>query len=145
MQQFSNVRQSTLVGHDLNVTLSALQQVSKSKKGVYLSANAAKWNIQKDRIGIMGFSAGGHLASTLLTQFDEGDKASKDSIEQQSSRPDFSVLVYPVISMTKPIMHQGSRNRLIGTNPDAELAAKYSSELQGKERSTTYFPGACNG
>lgn len=93
-------------------------------------ANAAKWNIQKDRIGVMGFSAGGHLASTLLTQSDEGNNASPDSIEQQSSRPDFGVLVYPVISMSKPIMHQGSRNNLIGSNPVAELATKYSSELQ---------------
>ncbi len=102
-------------------------------------ANAAKWNIQKDRIGIMGFSAGGHLASTLLTQFDEGDKASRDSIEQQSSRPDFGVLVYPVISMTKPIMHSGSRNRLIGSNPDAELALKYSGELQVKKETPPTF------
>jgi acetyl esterase/lipase len=93
-------------------------------------ANASKWNIKKDRIGIMGFSAGGHLASTLLTQFDEGDKSAKDSVEQQSSRPDFGVLVYPVISMSKPVMHQGSRNNLIGANPSAELATKYSSELQ---------------
>jgi acetyl esterase/lipase len=102
-------------------------------------ANAGKWNIQKERIGIMGFSAGGHLASTLLTQFDEGDKTSKDSIEQQSSRPDFGVLVYPVISMSKPIMHSGSRNRLIGSNPDAELAAKYSSELQVKKETPPTF------
>jgi acetyl esterase/lipase len=103
-------------------------------------ANAGKWNVQKDRIGIMGFSAGGHLASTLLTQFDDGDKASKDLIEQQSSRPDFGVLVYPVISMSKSIMHQGSRNRLIGSNPDAQLAAKYSSELQvTKETPPTFL------
>jgi len=101
--------------------------------------NAAKWNIQKDRIGIMGFSAGGHLASTLLTQFYEGDKSSKDSIEQQSSRPDFGVLAYPVISMTKPIMHKGSRDRLIGTNPDGELAAKYSSELQVRKETPPTF------
>lgn len=102
-------------------------------------ANTGKWNIQKDRIGIMGFSAGGHLASTLLTQFDEGDKASKDSIEQQSSRPDFGVLVYPVISMTKPIMHRGSQDRLIGTNPDPELAVKYSSELQVRKETPPTF------
>src|SRR5215213_3708195 len=70
-------------------------------------ANAAKWNINKNKVGIMGFSAGGHLASTLGTHFDAGDMNSKDSIEQFSSRPDFMVLVYPVISMNKPIMHAG--------------------------------------
>ena len=102
-------------------------------------ANAANWNLQKDRIGVMGFSAGGHLASTLLTQFDEGDKASADSVEQQSSRPDFGVLVYPVISMSKPVMHQGSRNNLLGNNPTAELATKYSSELQVKKNTPPTF------
>lgn len=93
-------------------------------------ASAAKWNIKADRIGIMGFSAGGHLASTLLLHFDDGDKAATDTVERQSSRPDFGVLIYPVISMTKPIMHAGSRNNLIGENPDASLASHYSSELQ---------------
>lgn len=102
-------------------------------------ANAQRWNIQKDNIGIMGFSAGGHLASTLLTHFDEGDKASADSVEQQPSRPDFGVLVYPVISMSKPIMHAGSRNNLIGTNPSVELAAQYSSELQVSKNTPPVF------
>ena len=122
-----------------NITphLSPLQDAKRAMRLV--RANAAKWNIQKDRIGIMGFSAGGHLASTLLTQFDEGDKPSKDSIEQQSSRPDFGVLAYPVISMSKPIMHKGSRDRLIGSNADAELAAKYSSELQVKKETPPVF------
>ena len=91
---------------------------------------AAKWNIKKDQIGIMGFSAGGHLASTLGTHFDNGDATSKDSIEQLSSRPDFMVLVYPVITMSKNIMHAGSRNNLIGNNPTDELAKLYSNELQ---------------
>ena len=92
--------------------------------------NAAKWNIKKDKIGIMGFSAGGHLASTLGTHFDNGDAISKDSIEQLSSRPDFMILIYPVISMTKDIMHKGSRNNLIGDKPTDELAKLYSNELQ---------------
>ncbi len=122
-----------------NVTphLSPLMDAKRAMRLV--RANAAKWNIQKDKIGVMGFSAGGHLASTLLTQFDEGDKASRDSVEQQSSRPDFGVLVYPVISMSKPIMHQGSRNNLIGQNPDAALAAQYSSELQVKKNTPPTF------
>jgi len=92
--------------------------------------NAAKWNINKDKIGIMGFSAGGHLASTLGTHFDSGDGDSKDPVEQFSSRPDFMLLIYPVISMTKDIMHKGSRNNLIGENPTEDLAKLYSNELQ---------------
>src|SRR5215218_8384520 len=92
-------------------------------------ANAAKWNIKKDAIGIMGFSAGGHLASTLGTHFDSGDPKSADSIEQKSSRPDFMVLVYPVISMTRSIMHTGSRNNLIGEKADSSMAKFYSNEL----------------
>lgn len=113
-----------------NITphLSPLMDAKRAMRLV--RANAAQWNIQKDKVGVMGFSAGGHLASTLLTQFDEGDKTSPDSVEQQSSRPDFGVLVYPVISMSKSIMHQGSRNNMIGASPNAELALKYSSELQ---------------
>ncbi|RYZ62877.1 MAG: alpha/beta hydrolase [Chitinophagaceae bacterium] len=103
-------------------------------------ANAAKWNIKKDQVGIMGFSAGGHLASTLATHFDAGDAAATDSIERQSSRPDFAVLVYPVISMSKPSMHSGSRNNLIGANPDSSLAILYSNELQvTKETPPTFL------
>ncbi|MFT4155648.1 alpha/beta hydrolase [Parafilimonas sp.] len=92
--------------------------------------NAARWNINAHNIGIMGFSAGGHLASTLATHFDAGDAKAADSIEQQSSRPDFAILVYPVITMTQPVMHVGSRNNLIGANPDTALARFYSNELQ---------------
>jgi acetyl esterase/lipase len=101
--------------------------------------NADKWNIKKNNIGIMGFSAGGHLASTLATHFDDGDNNSKDSIEQQSSRPDFAVLIYPVISMTKKIMHAGSRNNLIGEHPDSTLANLYSNELQVSPRTPPTF------
>ena len=102
--------------------------------------NAAKWNINKDKVGIMGFSASGHLASTLGTHFDNGDAKSKDSIEQFSSRPDFMILVYPVISMSKNIMHVGSRNNLIGNHPTDELAKLYSNELQvTKETPVTFL------
>lgn len=101
---------------------------------------AAKWNIKKDAIGIMGFSAGGHLASTAGTHFDGGDIKAVDSIEQQSSRPDFMVLVYPVISMSKPIMHAGSRNNLLGPQADTVLARLYSNELQvTKETPPTFL------
>lgn len=101
--------------------------------------NAAKWNINKDRIGIMGFSAGGHLASTLGTHFDNGDTTAKDSIEQFSSRPDFMILIYPVISMSKSIMHTGSRNSLIGKTPTDELAKFYSNELQVTKQTPPTF------
>ncbi len=101
--------------------------------------NAAKWNIKKNEIGVMGFSAGGHLASTLGTHFDDGDAASKDSIEQISSRPDFMVLVYPVISMTKNIMHTGSRNNLISSTPPDDLANLYSNELQVTKQTPATF------
>lgn len=101
---------------------------------------ATKWGIKKDAIGIMGFSAGGHLASTLGTHFDSGDLKAADSIEQQSSRPDFMVLVYPVISMSKPIMHAGSRNNLVGDKADSSLARLYSNELQvTKETPPTFL------
>lgn len=122
-----------------NVTphLSPLMDAKRAMRIV--KANAAKWNINQNRIGIMGFSAGGHLASTLLTHFDEGNKASTDSIEQQSSRPDFGILIYPVISMTKPIMHAGSRNNLIGEHPDTALANYYSSELQVSKNTPPTF------
>jgi acetyl esterase/lipase len=100
---------------------------------------APKWGIKRDKIGIMGFSAGGHLASTLGTHFDNGDPASKDSIEQMSSRPDFMILVYPVISMSKPIMHAGSRNSLIGATPTDDLAKLYSNELQVTKQTPPTF------
>ena len=103
-------------------------------------ANADKWGIKKNNIGIMGFSAGGHLASTLATHFDDGDKNSKDSIEQQSSRPDFAVLIYPVITMNKAFTHMGSRNNLLGNNPDSSLVNLYSNELQvTKETPPTFL------
>ena len=108
-----------------------LAPLADAKRAIRIvRANAAKWNIKKEAVGILGFSAGGHLASTLATHFDSGDANATDSIEKQSSRPDFAVLVYPVISVSKPIMHTGSRNNLIGATPDSSLARLYSNELQ---------------
>jgi acetyl esterase/lipase len=92
--------------------------------------NAGKWNIDPSKIGIMGFSAGGHLASTLGTHFDYGNKTAADSVEQQSCRPDFMILGYPVISFADSITHKGSKRALIGENPDKELIKYYSNELQ---------------
>ena len=92
--------------------------------------NAEKWGLDSARIGIMGFSAGGHLASTLSTHFDSGDQDSSDPVEQVSCRPDFSVLVYPVISFTEEYQHSGSRINLLGEDADQELVAYFSNELQ---------------
>lgn len=103
-------------------------------------ANAAKWNIKKDKIGIMGFSAGGHLASTAGTHFDNGNPNAADSIDRQSSRPDFMILMYPVITMLRQSMHQGSRNNLIGNNADSATIKNYSNELQvTKETPPTFL------
>jgi len=92
--------------------------------------NSEKWRIDPQRIGVMGFSAGGHLASSTGVHFDAGDQNADRPIERMSCRPDFMILGYPVISMTEDYMHKGSRNNLIGKNPDPELAKEMSSELQ---------------
>jgi acetyl esterase/lipase len=91
-------------------------------------AKSADWRIDPSRIGIMGFSAGGHLAMTASTIFDSGSADAADAIDRAGSRPDFAVLGYPVISMTAPWTHQGSRRNLLGDPPDADLASKLSGE-----------------
>lgn len=92
--------------------------------------HAESWNIDPGKIGIMGFSAGGHLASTLSTHFDMGDPGHPDPVEKKSCRPDFSILVYPVISFTEEFRHSGSRKALLGEDADPELVSYYSNELQ---------------
>jgi acetyl esterase/lipase len=91
---------------------------------------AAEWHIAPDKIGVMGFSAGGHLASSASTHFDNGDPGAADPIDRAGSRPDFAVLCYPVISFVEPFTHQGSKTNLLGENPDAALARSLSSETQ---------------
>jgi acetyl esterase/lipase len=90
-------------------------------------AKATEWGIDPKRVGVWGFSAGGHLASTVATVFDAGDAQSIDPIERMSSRPDFAILFYPVISMKQEITHQGSRQSLMGAE---DLVERYSNELQ---------------
>lgn len=92
-------------------------------------ANAKHWNLDKKKIGIIGFSAGGHLASTAATHFDSGIAQSKDPITRQSSRPDFAILVYPVVTMDKTT-HGGSRRNLLGDKPSDELIELFSNEKQ---------------
>jgi acetyl esterase/lipase len=92
-------------------------------------ANAKDWKLDPARIGIMGFSAGGHLASTAGTHFDDGDAASTDRVQRVSCRPDFMILVYPVITMGDK-GHRGSRNNLLGKDPSARLVDLFSNEKQ---------------
>ena len=92
-------------------------------------ARAADWGVDAKRVGIMGSSAGGHLASTALTHFDAGNAAATDPVERQSSRPDLGILCYAVITMG-PDTHQGSKNNLLGKDPAAELVKLLSNELQ---------------
>jgi acetyl esterase/lipase len=102
-------------------------------------AGASQWGIAADRIGIWGFSAGGHLASTASTHFDEGNPQSADPIERVGSRPDFAVLAYPVISLTTEYTHQGSKLNLLGENPDRALVESLSNELQVTSRTPPTF------
>lgn len=92
--------------------------------------NAKKWHLNPEDIGIMGFSAGGHLASTLATQYDTANSFKESEMDTISARPDFAILIYPVISMNADFTHKGSRNSLLGKNPDKKLIAQFSNELQ---------------
>lgn len=93
-------------------------------------AKAARYRVLPNRVGIVGFSAGGHLASTAATHFDAGNAAAADPIDRLGSRPDFAVLCYPVISFTTPYVHRGSMRALLGENPDPKLVESLSNELQ---------------
>jgi len=101
--------------------------------------NASDWKIDPKRVGVWGFSAGGHLASTVSTSFTPGIPDAKDLIERQSSRPDFSILFYPVISMESGVTHQGLRNKLLGPNASEDLILKYSSEKQVSQHTPPTF------
>jgi acetyl esterase/lipase len=92
-------------------------------------SRAAEWGIDPKRIGIIGFSAGGHLASTAGTHFDAGNAAATDPLDRVSSRPDFMVLVYAVITMGAK-GHSGSRNNLLGKDATPELIERFSNEKQ---------------
>ncbi len=93
-------------------------------------SKANEWHIQPDQIGIIGFSAGGHLASTTGTHFDAGKSDAPDPIDRLSSRPDFMILCYPVISFTESYTHTGSRKNLLGLGADPELFKLLSNEKQ---------------
>jgi acetyl esterase/lipase len=91
---------------------------------------AREWGIEPDRIGILGFSAGGHLTSTALTHYNDKVYQARDEIDKASARPDFGVLIYPVISFTEWFTHKGSRRNLLGAEPNEELYEKFSNEKQ---------------
>lgn len=92
--------------------------------------NASQWKIDPARVGILGFSAGGHLASTTLTHFDKGEASAADPIDQQSCRPDFGVLCYAVIALGEPFTHGGSQKNLLGADASSELIKSLSNEKQ---------------
>ncbi|MFB3776705.1 MAG: alpha/beta hydrolase [Bryobacteraceae bacterium] len=102
-------------------------------------SRAAEFGVAPNRIGIMGFSAGGHLASSAGTHFDDGNPAAADPVERVSSRPDFLILGYPVITMDQRYTHQGSRDNLLGPSPDPKLVESMSSELQVTSRTPPAF------
>lgn len=102
-----------------------------AQRAIRLVRSKAKdFNIETDKIGIIGFSAGGHLASTLGTHFDEKVYQPVDDADAQSARPDFMALLYPVITFTKSTKHSGSQKNLLGENPDKEMLERFSNELQ---------------
>jgi acetyl esterase/lipase len=114
-----------------------LQDVSRAIR--YVRSHAKEWNVSPERIGVMGFSAGGHLASTVSTHFDNGQPDADDPIERFSSRPDFSVLAYPVISFTAEYSHRGSAKNLLGENPAPELLKSLSNETQVTDKTPPTF------
>ena len=118
----------------LNREIGPLQDAQRAIQMV--RTNARTWGIQKNKIGIMGFSAGGHLASTAGTHF---QKSYIDNSRNINLRPDFMILVYPVISFTDSIGHSGSRENLIGKNPPAEKIREYSNELQVTRKTPPAF------
>ncbi len=93
-------------------------------------SHAADWNIDAKRIGVLGFSAGGHLASSAVTHFDDGNSSAADPVDKLSCRPDLGILIYPVITMTDPFTHRGSRANLLGKDPDPALIDLMSNEKQ---------------
>lgn len=93
-------------------------------------SKASQWDVDPDRIGVLGFSAGGHLASSALTHFNDKVYEPRDDLDRVSGRPDFGVLVYPVISLVEPYTHKGSGRNLLGADPGRTLVVKMSNEKQ---------------
>jgi acetyl esterase/lipase len=105
----------------------------------FVRANAKEFGVKPDRVGIMGFSAGGHLASTAATHFDDGKADSDDPIEKVGCRPDFAILCYPVITLEGPFAHVGSRNNLLGKDADPKLVESLCNEKQVTDKTPPTF------
>lgn len=114
-----------------------LNDVSRALR--YVRSHAAEWKLDPDRIGVLGFSAGGHLASTAVTHFDDGNPDSTDPIDRASSRPNFGVLIYPVITLAGPSAHSGSRRNLLGDDPLPDLVDFLSNEKQVTDKTPPCF------
>ncbi|MDA8563939.1 alpha/beta hydrolase [Mariniblastus sp.] len=107
-------------------------------------SNAKQYGIDPSKIGVLGFSAGGHLASTVATHFDSGDANSDDIIERQSSRPDFAILCYPFIAMGTPFSHKGSQRNLLGKEPAMATVKMLSNHLQVTKDTPPTFLWHCS-
>ncbi|MBK3519585.1 alpha/beta hydrolase [Carboxylicivirga marina] len=116
-----------------SVEVSHLAPLQDAQRGIrWIRRHAKQFNIDENKVGVMGFSAGGHLASTLGTRYNTSSYATIDEMDEISARPDFMMLLYPVISMKKGVTHNGSRNNLLGKKPSKELIEEYSNELNVK-------------
>ena len=115
-------------------TVGPLQDAQEAMRIV--RRHADEWNLDATKIGVLGFSAGGHLASTLSTHYNDTVYKTNDNI---SSRPDFSILIYPVISMDETTTHKVSKENLLGEKPSNELIAKFSNEKQVDSNTPTTF------
>jgi acetyl esterase/lipase len=123
-----------------NKSIGPLQDAQEAMR--LIRRRASTWNLNPNKIGVIGFSAGGHLASSLSTNYDKKNYSESDTI---SARPDFSLLIYPVISMKNEITHKGSRNYLLGENPTDEIIQKFSNELSvTKDTPSTFLVHAAD-
>jgi acetyl esterase/lipase len=102
-------------------------------------AKSEEWGLDPHRVGVLGFSGGGHLASTVTTHFDAGKPDAKDPIDRESCRPDRSILVYPVVSFETEYAHKGSRRNLLGDDPSGELVHGLSNETQVTKETPPVF------
>jgi acetyl esterase/lipase len=106
-------------------------ELGDAQRAIRLVRSRAKeFGILPSRVGMMGFSAGGHLASTVETHFDSGDPNAADPVDRESSRPDFAILAYPVVTLYPPYVHRGSLKNLLGENPDPKLVENLSNDRQ---------------
>jgi acetyl esterase/lipase len=120
-----------------------LQDASRAIRTV--RARAKEWDLDPARVGVIGFSAGGHLASTVGTHFDAGRPDDSDAVERVSSRPDFMVLVYPVVALATPYGHRGSLRNLLGNDPPKELVESLSNETRVTKETPPTFLAHTNG